>query len=383
MQHEPLPPSRDGPIFGDSGLRQSLAEKFRDVHEEIKTDPRLGAVSRIAIALYDAKTDTLKTFIDSSEGAAPLQHYEAKLHDAAALYECFKTGRSRVVNDLSIYASVPREHARRIRAQGYRSSYTVPIYHNGGLFGFVFFDSYHKQFFQGAITRQLEVYARLVALLVVIELKSIRTVEAAAKTIQEMSHYRDVETGSHLDRMSRFARVIALALSRKFGLSDEYIEFLFQFAPLHDVGKIGIPDAILLKPAKLSRAKFEMMKTHVGKGIKIVDIMVRNFGLESMRHIQVLRNIVAYHHEAWDGSGYPYGLKNSEIPLEARITAVADVFDALTSTRPYKSAWSNEKALRVLQRMAGTKFDRDCVEALVRSMDRIREIQAQFREESQ
>jgi HD-GYP domain-containing protein (c-di-GMP phosphodiesterase class II) len=122
------------------------------------------------------------------------------------------------------------------------------------------------------------------------------------------------------------------------------------------------------------------MKTHVARGVEIVDLMVGDMGLQSLPHFHMLRNVIAYHHEAMDGSGYPYGLKGNDIPLEARIAAVADVFDALTSARPYKEPWTNAAAFELLQSQAGVKFDPDCVSALIDSIATIGDIQARFDE---
>jgi HD-GYP domain-containing protein (c-di-GMP phosphodiesterase class II) len=147
---------------------------------------------------------------------------------------------------------------------------------------------------------------------------------------------------------------------------------------MHDVGKIGIPDNILRKPSKLNAAEFDIMKTHPAKGREIIDSVLENFGLGAFGHTNILRNIAEYHHEAVDGSGYPNGLKGDEIPIEARISAVADVFDALTSRRSYKAPWSNEDAYVMLQQMSNSKLDRDCVEALINNADKVLEIQQRF-----
>jgi len=122
------------------------------------------------------------------------------------------------------------------------------------------------------------------------------------------------------------------------------------------------------------------MKSHVEKGAHIIDLMTEDFGIDRVPHAGILRNVVAYHHEAWDGSGYPMGLKGEEIPLEARITSVADVFDALTSKRPYKDAWTNQQALDFLAEQSGKKFYSPCVDALTSNLGLIEVIQQQFAE---
>jgi HD-GYP domain-containing protein (c-di-GMP phosphodiesterase class II) len=179
--------------------------------------------------------------------------------------------------------------------------------------------------------------------------------------------------------MSRYARLIArrLAVSRK--LNDEFIEFVFLFAPLHDIGKIAVPDRILLKAGRLSGDEFEIMKSHVAKGVEMVDTMAKQFAFGGAAHMDIMHNIVCYHHEAIDGSGYLTGLKGEEIPLEARIVTVADVFDALTTKRPYKEAWADDDAFAFLGQLAGKKFDADCVAALAGARREVAAIKENFR----
>ncbi|WP_338086831.1 HD-GYP domain-containing protein [Magnetospirillum aberrantis] len=361
-------------------MQRGLAERLICLHDEIKGDASLASLSRIAVALYDGSSDQLKTFIHSSDGESPLEHVIARLSDMPTLQQLAWTGARRTINDLDAAAQAGQEHAVRLVASGYRSSYTVPITSKGTFYGFLFFNSFMPNFFVAPVLARLRPYADLIALAVMRELDTVRMMQAAVKVIRSVSSARDEETGAHLARMARYARMIASKLADRQGFSDEFVEFVFQFAPLHDVGKVSVPDAILLKPGRLMPEEFEVMKTHVEKGVQIIDLMVQDFGLKSLPHFDLLRNIVAYHHEALDGSGYPYGLAGSDIPVEARIAAVADVFDALTSVRPYKTAWSNQDALELLQREAGTKFDPDCVAVMVENPDLIADIQARFAE---
>jgi len=158
--------------------------------------------------------------------------------------------------------------------------------------------------------------------------------------------YKDNETGSHVIRMSYYSQLIALA----YGMDDEQAEQLRNVAPMHDIGKIGIPDNIMLKPGKLDAQEWKIMTAHPQIGAKLI----------GEHRCQVLENakIVALtHHEKWDGSGYPRGLSGEDIPLFGRIVAIADVFDALTTNRPYKDAWPIERAIEEIERGSGQHFD--------------------------
>ena len=177
-----------------------------------------------------------------------------------------------------------------------------------------------------------------------------------------------------------FSRLIARELADECGFDDQFVEHIFLFSPLHDIGKIGIPDSILLKPGELTCGEYEIMKTHACKGREIIDVLLEDYSLNSISYIKMLRNIAQHHHEAIDGSGYPDGLSAKEIPIEARIVAVADVFDALTSKRPYKPAWSNDKAFATMKSMAGIKLDARCVEVLIQNKEEIEQIQQTFQE---
>jgi putative two-component system response regulator len=181
------------------------------------------------------------------------------------------------------------------------------------------------------------------------------------------AEFRDNETGMHVIRMGHYARLIASAL----GVDDEWADMILHAAPMHDVGKIGIPDKILLKPGKLSPAEWEIMKTHSTIGGKI-------FSEGTSRIMKMSQSIALTHHEKWDGSGYPEGLKGEEIPLEGRIVAVADVFDALISQRPYKEAWPVEKSVRLIEMESGKHFDPQVAQAFKKVLPDILEIKDRF-----
>lgn len=174
-------------------------------------------------------------------------------------------------------------------------------------------------------------------------------------TIHRLSiaaEYRDPETGAHIQRMSRYSAAIA----HELGLDKQTVESILTASPMHDVGKIGVPDGILMKPQRLTPEEWEVMKEHTTIGGRIL-------GKSRKAFIQLSAEIALTHHEKWDGSGYPNGLKGKKIPLSGRIVALADVFDALTSSRPYKEAFSVETAFDIIKKSKGTHFDPDIVKA--------------------
>lgn len=358
-----------------------LREKLVSVHKVLKD--RYDFIDRISVAIYDPKSHVIRTFVDSSGTDQPLIHYEARLADVPSLQEIIDKQRPRVISDLTIYQHSPSEHATAIKEQGYRSSYTLPMYVNGSLFGFVFFNSYTVDpFDKDEILHHLDIFGHLISLQVINDISAIRTLLATVKTARDVTNKRDFETGSHIDRVAAYAQLIARDLADQYDLTDEYIEHIFLFAPLHDIGKIGIPDRILLKAGRLDEEEFQQMKTHTQQGREIIDQLLGNYGLESFHHVDVLKNIALYHHEAVDGSGYPKGLKGQEIPIESRIVAVADVFDALTSRRPYKEPWDNDAAFEALHQLSGRVLDRDCINAMERHRETVEKIQQRYQEDA-
>jgi len=183
------------------------------------------------------------------------------------------------------------------------------------------------------------------------------------------SEYKDNETGTHILRMSHYSKIMALAL----GLSENAADNLLHAAPMHDIGKIGIPDSIMLKPGKLTDEEFAIMQKHPEIGAEIL-------GESDSDLIELAKIVSLTHHEKWDGSGYPNGLKGEEIPLEGRIVAIVDVFDALTSKRPYKEAWPVEKAVDLIQSQSGKHFDPKIVALFQSCLPSILEIKERWQD---
>ena len=214
----------------------------------------------------------------------------------------------------------------------------------------------------------------------------LRSRQQLILSLARAAEYRDTETSNHVMRVGRYAGLIADGL----GFPRQRVELIEQAAQLHDVGKIGIPDSILFKPDQLDPQEYELMKKHALLGKDIIqplsahdfEVFRRHASLgEQMLRIPdspmmtVAAVIAETHHERWDGTGYPLGLKGQDIPIEGRITAVADVFDAVSSKRPYKPAFPRERCFEILEEGSGTQFDPACVEAFFRNSNRIVEVQ--------
>lgn len=184
------------------------------------------------------------------------------------------------------------------------------------------------------------------------------------------AEFRDPETGAHIQRMAHYSALIA----RRMGLSEDFAEMLLDAAPMHDVGKMGIPDHILLKPGRHTPEEFAIMKRHAAIGHEILKGSASEV-------VQMGAVIALAHHEKFDGSGYPNALAGEAIPLVGRIVAVADVFDALTSERPYKPAWELERALAFLREGRGSHFDPRCIDAFLEALEEVNGIRRRFRDD--
>ena len=210
----------------------------------------------------------------------------------------------------------------------------------------------------------------------------VATQDVAVFTLAKITECRDNETGQHLVRMRAFAQIIAEQLRRDSpyaeSIDNRFLDDLFRSSPLHDIGKVGICDSILLKPGRLTDEEFEIMKRHTIIGANILD--------EAIMHSQCagflgLGSVIArFHHERWDGKGYPAGLVGEEIPLPARIVSVADVYDALTTERPYKAAFPARRSRKIIEAGSGTQFDPIVVEAFRQRYDDIFDIQERYRD---
>ena len=232
-------------------------------------------------------------------------------------------------------------------------------------------DFIHKPFNPSELIARLRTGERIL---------SLETRDVAIFAMAKLAESRDPETGAHLERVRTYCRVLAkdLATVPKFAnvIDDEFLHLIYLTSPLHDIGKVGIPDSVLLKPGQLSDREFEIMKTHAMLGAQTLDAALHTF--PGVKFLEMARDIALTHHERWDGSGYPAGLRGPAIPLCGRIMALADVYDALTSKRVYKAAFTHEIAESMIVKDAGSHFDPDIVAAFVRTESQFMEIRSQY-----
>jgi len=219
-----------------------------------------------------------------------------------------------------------------------------------------------KPFNPGELIARVRVGERILAL---------ETRDVAIFALAKLAESRDPETGAHLERVRGYCRILASDLSQqpqfRTQVDAEFVQLIYLTSPLHDIGKVGIPDGVLLKPGRLSDREFDVMKTHTTLGAQTLDAALRAF--PGVRFLSMARDIAATHHERWDGTGYPASLAGQQIPLSGRIMALADVYDALTSKRVYKGAYSHEVARGIILKESGSHFDPAIVASFLRTED--------------
>lgn len=358
---------------------QPLSRRLALIHGRI-----LGldaSITRIAFALYQSHNDLLSTYISHTHGGPALSFYDRRLATIPSLLALRERRQCRVIDDLQQELAPVTPHSRWLLEQGWRASYTLPLLQGDRLLGFLFLNARRPAVFTPPLLERLAPHLELLESLIQAELAAIDSLRAVVRLALRMLGLRDPETGAHVERVSLYSRLIAMELGRRRSLPSDFAEDLYLFAALHDVGKVAIPDRILLKPGPLDGEERTTMDSHVQRGIDLVEQLITGLHLVADPKMDLLRAVVAGHHEKLDGSGYPFALQGGEIPLAARIVAVADIYDALSQARSYKPALPEAEVERILRAMAdGGKIDRDGVEVLLRSREQRQAIAAAYRD---
>jgi response regulator RpfG family c-di-GMP phosphodiesterase len=313
-------------------------------------------------AAYGISDDTL----NGPSPANNLLGYKTNIN-STSLLTVLSTGKPRIINDLEEYTAgrILKPYNKIILDAGIRSSITLPIKHNNKAVGIIFFSSKKKNSYTEEHAQFLMTIANSIAIAFDKNIFIKDIILSSIIALAKLAESRDEDTGDHLNRMSAYSETIAELLYKKSYyrelITPEFIDDIEKFSPLHDIGKVGIADKILLKPGKLTDEEFEEMKKHTTYGGIVLRAADNNIEKEGISLFELGREIAENHHEKWDGSGYPNGLKGEEIPLSARIVAVADVFDALTSRRPYKEPFSLDLAFQLISEGSGKHFDPEIV----------------------
>lgn len=342
----------------------------------------------IGIALLDDDGKTLAASYGVSNekiNGLPqgLLGYSAEIN-STSLGKLLSSGHARVINDLVKYTENKplKEYNRIIMESGIKSSIAVPLKVNEKPLGVIFFSSVDRNVYNESHAYFLETLSNSIAISFNKNILINDIVYGSTLALAKLAESRDKDTGEHLQRIKSYSRFIAqLLLEEGYYteiLTPEYIADIEKFSSLHDIGKVAIQDNILLKPGKLTDEEFNTMKYHTVYGAMVLKEADRNITKSSKSLFGVAIEIAEYHHEKWDGTGYPHGLKGNSIPLSARIIAIADVFDALTSKRPYKDAFSFEKTCEIILEGNGCHFDPGIVKVFIEHKDRFYEVYQHF-----
>ncbi|WP_053001218.1 HD domain-containing phosphohydrolase [Kosmotoga pacifica] len=365
--------------FDQKVLSLEVAGTLEDIMPKIfETLNEYMDIDRAAFAFLDNFGNVIAETAVSKVGETYLKEGFASNIKNTSLEKLLKSRESRIINDLEYhYNNIHKSEATKLLLkEGMRSSITIPIFANGNCIGFFFVNSVKKGAFSEKEVLRINRFVNLIKGIAFSSYINQELIAKATRAFADLVEKKDNETGKHLTRVSLYSYLIASKLAQKDkSITPKFVREMLWFSPVHDIGKVGIPDHILLKPAKLTHDEFEIMKTHVTIGEKIIDSMNKSLKEKvGLDFLKTAKEVIMGHHEKWDGSGYPRGLKGKEIPLAGRITAVVDVFDALTSKRSYKPAFSFEKSLEIMREGRGTHFDPFVFDTFIESLDEIKVI---------
>jgi len=368
-------------ISSGSNFDETLEFVFHSFQEHIP-------YNRIGIGLIDKLTDTIHCQAVHSDNETVLKSGYSLPTKETSLIEVVDLGKPRIIDDLREYIkSRPHSKSSKVLLQeGILSSITLPLYVNNNPIGVVFFSSYSPNVYKKEHIEFLEQIATFLAISIEKNILINDLILVSITGLAKLVESKDSETGLHIERIKNYSEIIAkqLAMNNEYKeiLTDHYIQEISDFAPVHDIGKVGIADGILLKPARLSPEEFEVMKKHTTIGADVLRKSGSNITRKDKHYFSTAIDIALGHHEKINGKGYPFGLKGNMIPISAKIVAVADVFDALTSRRVYKEPVALKASYDIIACESGESFDVDVVKAFLKSEKQITSIYSQFKEES-
>lgn len=298
-----------------------------------------------------------------------------KINPTGGIPAMIKSKSERVVDDISDLALNPR--TLFLLSHGHRSSFSYPLSFKGKVIAFVFFNASELGFFaHHSVQKDMLFLSTLIHALMVRQFEEKQFLDISLAIALDIGHAKDPETRGHLNRMERYSSKLAYLLDKDKGITHEFIRRIESYAAFHDIGKYKIPDEILFSSTIFTPEERKIMNQHCRHGVDIINDVLKYFPANA-RYIdeyRFLKNIILYHHEQFNGEGYPMGLEGDAIPLESRIIMVADVFDALLSKRLYKQAWSIDDVVTFMKTNSGIMFDPDCINALLSNLPEFIEI---------
>lgn len=368
-------------ISGGSTFDETLDFVFHSFQEHLP-------YNRIGIGLIDSINNSMFCQAVHSDNPTVLQSGYTCLVKDTTVMGVIASGKPRIIENLREYLK-ERPHSKSSKLllqEGILSSVTLPLYVNNNAIGAVFFSSYSPNVYRKEHIEFLEQIAAFLAISIEKNILINDLILVSITGLAKLVESKDSETGLHIERIKNYSEAIARQLSKndsyKDILNDHYIKEISDFAPIHDIGKVGIADGILLKPARLSPEEFEVMKRHTIIGAEVLRKSGSNIVKKGKNYFSTAIDIALGHHEKINGKGYPFGVTGDQIPLSAKIVAIADVFDALTSKRVYKEPYALKASYEIIASEAGESFDVDVVNAFLKCEKHITSIYSQYKEDN-
>ncbi|MEZ8099680.1 HD domain-containing phosphohydrolase [Vibrio bivalvicida] len=348
-------------VEGIGGCRFGLNTQLADIQTRMQV--HIPKLDKVCFALYDAREHLLRSYADSSSLSLSLTHYEAPLSSLPYLKKSIESRSPAVLNDVSRLH--PSPHVNSLIEEGYYSSVAIPTFLEQIFRGFIFLNSHQKDAFCPSDIEVVKPYLRILETAIFSEYQLVTALIDKSNKLVARSQVYQKESFSHKQRVSTYTNIIALALADDYGFDDEFVEHLTLFSQYHDMGKVMVPPELLCKQQPLTWEETDTLRKHIIYGEEIVNQFINDLNASDHLSAQLMRDVVSYHYEFLDGSGYPHHLSGNAIPISAKIVCVANIFDALTTHKPYKQAWSVPYALLELEKMVcDGKLDADCVNAL-------------------
>ncbi|MEF1289031.1 HD-GYP domain-containing protein [Vibrio sp. M260118] len=348
-----------------------LNDQFADIQTRMQV--HLPKLDKVSFALYDEREHLLKSYADSSSLSLSLTHFEAPLSSLPYLKKSIESRSKAFLNDVNCLH--PSPHIDSLLEEGYHSSVAIPTFVGSSFKGFIFLNSYQKQAFCPHDIEVVKPYLKMLEAAIFSEYQLITALIEKSNKLVARSPVYQKESFSHKQRVSTYTNIIALALADLYGFDDEYVEHLTLLSQYHDMGKVMVPPELLCKQLPLTWEETQTLREHIRYGEEIVNRFVSELNASDHLSAQLMRDVVSYHYEFLDGSGYPHHLNGNTIPISAKIVCVANIFDALTTHKPYKQAWSVPYALLELEKMVCEgKLDASCVNALREQQHQLKSI---------